>query len=148
MSAIVDFLEGDGLDGAGRRHAQILSFGLGALESHHDFIQWLFPLTEASEAVPGSPVLSPEDVAALRASTVAQGRLAAAAERMAVFYETTDHWLRPSDHNHRRISRIIKSLRLLCGDLAAVQFRRRILMRVASRNAPVSEVSQRYWAQA
>lgn len=143
MSAIVDFLEGTGRDAAGRTLDQVLAFGDGELERHHDFIQWLFPLVEASAAVPGSPVLTPSDVATLQTSGDAQNNLVAASARMGRFYDDTNHWLRSSDHNHLRITRIIKSLRLLSGDTAADAFRRRILARADG--TPVSATSRRYW---
>ena len=148
MSAIVSFLEGAGIDAAGRTVQAILAFDTGELERRHDYIQWLFPLAEASAAVPGSPVLSAEDVAAIRVSGRAQANLAAAAERMGAFYDQTDHWMRAQDHNHLRITRIVKSLRLLAGDRPAERFRSRILARVEASRAPVNAQTRGYWAEA
>lgn len=144
-SPIRRFLEGDGVDRAGRTIAVVLAFGDADLERHHDFIQWLFPLPEPSAAVPGSPVLTAADVEALKGSPRAQSNLAAAAARMGLFYDRTDHWLRHSDHNHRRISRIIRSLRILVGDPAADRFRDRILGRVETSGTAVSAASRRHW---
>lgn len=146
MSTIVNFLQGEGVDIAGRTHAQVLELENGELERRHDFIQWLFPLIEASAAVPGSPILTQADVVALRASINAQRTLAAASTRMRRFYEETSHWLTSSNHNHLRITRIIKSLHLLCGDTAADAFRDRI--GVLASGAPISPTSRRYWSQA
>lgn len=148
VSAIVDFLEGGGPDSAGRGIDEVLRFGLGALESRHDFIQWLFPLQEPSAAMPGSPVLDAEDVAAIKASLRAQAHLMAACDRMDWFYGQTDHWLRPQNHNHLRITRIIKSLRLLVGDFAADQFRTTIMTRVEHQHAVVGETALRHWLAA
>lgn len=148
MSAIVDFLEGSGPDNAGRPVNEVLAFGLGALESRHDFIQWLFPLAEASRAVPGSPILKAAEIQTLKASALAQANLAAARKRMAWFYEWTDHWLQPGDHNHLRITRIIKSQRLLVGDAEADQFRARILAKVSRLDADLSQVTRQHWAGA
>jgi hypothetical protein len=148
VSAVVGFLEGSGPDGAGRTVAQVLAFDRDALERHHVFIQWLFPLAEKSAAVLGSPVLSQTDIAEIRGSAKAQWSLMQAAEAMADFYETTTHWLTPTDHNHLRVTRIIKSLRLLCADAAADYFRERVLLRVRATGAPVSKVSRDYWVKA
>jgi hypothetical protein len=148
VSAIVDFLEGSGPDGAGRSVNEVLKFGLGALESRHDFIQWLFPISEPSTAVPGSPVLKPEDIAAIKASVRAQAALIAAQDKMIWFYDQTDHWLQAQNHNHLRITRIIKSLRLLVGDLPADHFRNMILARVERHNAAVGETPLMYWRAA
>lgn len=148
VSAVLDFLEGSGVDGAGRKINEVLAYGLGALESHHDFIQWLFPLSEPSRAVLGSPVLTHKDILAIRISSKAQSNLAAAQRRMDWFYEWTDHWLQPADHNHLRITRIIKSVRLLVGDTQADQFRLRILAKVQRLNAHMPDSTRRFWAEA
>lgn len=145
---ILAFLEGQGTDGAGRTVFEVLGLNDPALEHTHDFIQWLFPLEEPSQAVPGSPVLAEGEAAAIRESSLAQAALAAATDRMIYFYALTTDWLRPSDHNHLRITRIIKSLRLLRGDEAADGFRDAVLGHVAATGAPVSARSQGYWLTA
>jgi hypothetical protein len=107
------FLAGTGQDDAGRTIAQVLAFDGSDLEMHHDYIQWLFPLNEPSRAVSGSPVLTTGDIGRIRNDTLAATNLRAAATRMGAFYDSTSHWLGAFDHNHLRITRIIKSLRLL-----------------------------------
>ena len=126
----------------------MLAFDDSRLERTHDFIQWLFPLPERSGAQPDAPVLTPEDIAVLRQSMTAQAVLAAATDRMAAFYRDTDHWLAASDHNHLRITRIIRSLRLLRGDDYADAFRAFVLARVGTADAPVNGLSLRYWREA
>jgi hypothetical protein len=148
MSAIVDFLEGRGPDGAGRMIEAVLAFGPAALERHHDFIQWLFPLPEPSRAVAGSPVLGAQDIRIIRRSAAAQQHLAQAQVLMSRFYLEGSDWLRMTDHNHLRITRIIRSLRLLVGDAAAEAFRETILRRVDAAGGPVSGVSRAYWLAA
>ena len=148
VSALTAFLRGEEPDAAGRLIADVLAFTDEELERRHDFIQWLFPLPEPSAAVPGSPVLTSADIAALRSSPAAQASLSAAADRMLLFYESTSWWRRASDHNHLRITRIIRSLRLLAGDEAADGFRRKILDLVEASDAPINATSLRYWAAA
>jgi len=145
---VLAFLEGAGVDGAGRTLFEVLAFDDAALEQTHDFIQWLFPLDQPSAAVPDAPVLTAPDVGAIRDSTLAQCALAAATDRMDQFYRRTDPWLRPHDHNHLRITRIIRSLRLLSGDAAADAFREAVLWRVEATRAPVSARSRGYWLTA
>ena len=147
MSAVTEFLDGTGTDSAGRRIAEVLAFDDAALEHRHDFVQWLFPLPEPSVAVPGSPVLTDADAAAIRADPAAQANLAAAATRMLAFYRGADAWLAPFDHNHLRITRIIRSLRLLAGDAAADGFRAEVL-RLAGDPPPVNARSLGYWSDA
>lgn len=145
---ILMFLEGEGTDARGRTVFDVLAMDDVALERTHDFIQWLFPLPEPSAAVPDSPVLTSGDIQAIRVSELAPIALAGATDRMAAFYQTTHDWLMPNDHNHRRITRIIRSLRLLQGDEAADAFRDVILERVEATRAPVSARSRGYWATA
>ena len=125
----------------------MLAFDDDRLERTHDYIQWLFPLPERSGAQPDAPVLTPEDVDLLRASVAAQAVLAAATDRMAAFYRDTRHWLAASDHNHLRITRIIRSLRLLRGDPYADAFRRFVLARAEAAEAPINGLSLRYWSE-
>ncbi len=147
MSRLTDFLSGEGVDAAGRSHAQVLALDDAALESRHDFIQWLFPLPEPSAAVPGSPVLMRADTADLQADAQAQERLRRAANRMLRFYQNTAHWRAPVDHNHLRITRIIRSLRLLAGDAPADAFRAQIL-RLLGEPPPISRRTLDYWLAA
>ncbi len=146
--SVLAFLEGGGPDAQGRTVFQVLGFDNATLEHTHDYIQWLFPLDEPSRAVPDSPTLSAEDVEGIRASATAQMVLAAATDRMTVFYGQTRAWLAPSDHNHLRITRIIRSLRLLRGDDPADAFRDDVLACVAAMQAPVSARSRGYWMTA
>jgi hypothetical protein len=148
VSPVQAFLQGEGTDGRGRTLFEVLGFDDAALERTHDFIQWLFPLSEPSGAVPDAPVVSPDDALAIRESVMAQCALAAATDRMAAFYAATTGWLLPHDHNHLRITRIIRSLRLLRGDGEADAFREQILERVRTLRAPVSARSLGYWTTA
>ncbi|WP_396594112.1 opioid growth factor receptor-related protein [Brevundimonas sp. R86498] len=126
----------------------MLSMDDRALEQTHDFIQWLFPLQTRSGAQPDAPVLSDADVEAIRGSSLAEAALAAATDRMAIFYLRNGHWLTTSDHNHLRITRMIKSLRLLRNDAAADGFRNLILARVAEAGAPVGAPALGFWKRA
>ena len=148
VGPIVAFLEGEGPDGRGRTLFDVLGFDNATLELTHDFIQWLFPLPEPSGAVPDAPVLTPDEMQAIHDSVMAQCALAAATDRMEAFYRATHGWLRPHDHNHLRITRIIRSLRLLRGDEEADAFRAAILSMVEATRAPVSARSRGYWSTA
>jgi len=146
--AVASFLEGDGPDGRGRTVFDVLSMNDADLERTHDFIQWLFPLPEPSGAVPDAPMLTEAEAEAIRVSTMAQCALAAATDRMDAFYAATTAWLAPHDHNHLRITRIIRSLRLLSGHEQADAFKAAILTRVEAAQAPVNGRSLGYWATA
>ena len=147
-SPVVEFLAGTGRDGRGRLLPDILAFDDRALEAHHDYIQWLFPLDTPSAAVPGSPILSSQDIAEIRACGQCQANLRRALHRLTRFYEENDHWLVPTNHNHLRITRIIRSTRMLLSSSEAVEFFNAIMARVTTSGARVSPTSQRYWREA
>lgn len=126
---LIAFYREDGQDDAGRTLAEIFAWDNDALESVHDFIQWLFPLPERSGANPAAPVLDEATVAAFHATPAMRERLHRSYERLLRFYglrwtgdtiERTpqfparaQNWLRPMNHNHLRLTRILRSLRLL-----------------------------------
>ena len=148
MDPLLAFYRHQAPDHRGRWLQEIWRMPPNWLEQHHDYIQWLFPLPEASSAVPGAPVLSADDVLQIRSSDIAVTNLLAAAARMRNFYARTRHWLVPADHNHLRITRIIKSLRLLAGDAEADAFKTMILDTVGFSGANISARSMGFWASA
>ena len=121
-AGVLQFLNGTGTDHRGRSLDDILSMSDDQLEIRHDYIQWLFPLSEPSAAVPGSPVLSAADIETIRRDASAPNNLLRALDRMRLFYSRTSHWLTPGNHNHLRITRIISSLHKLGQPAAARDF--------------------------
>lgn len=114
----------------------------------HDYIQWLFPIPERSAFNPFTPVLTSQDVEDIRQNSAAQENLKAAKGRMLNFYRRNTHWLTTVDHNHLRISRIIRSLSLVLGCEEAMSFYLQIKELVRSAGNPVSEQAQSYWRKA
>jgi hypothetical protein len=148
VSRIHAFLAGTGCDGAGRSLADVLAFDDARIEGVHDFIQWCFPLPEASRAVPGAPVMTAAEAEAIRADPQAREGLTAALARMRRFYAGTDFWLGPYDHNHLRISRILSAVRALLGAEAALDFHAFATARNAEAGSPVNSESLRFWSRA
>jgi hypothetical protein len=130
---LLAFYTGDGCNVQGRTYSEILAWSDAVLEAVHDYIQWLFPLPEASAFNPLAPVLTPALIEAFRNSEALRSRLRAAWLRMLAFYGfTLEHheqkgqvvpsasfpqragnWLTPHNHNHLRLTRILRSLHLL-----------------------------------
>jgi hypothetical protein len=120
-------------DHRGRTLSEILAWDDDALEQEHDFIQWLFPLADRSGANPDAPVLTSDEIQRFQQSPEAQGRILSALRRMLSFYGLTmqegadqirvirsagfakrkQNWITPFNHNYLRVTRILKSLRLL-----------------------------------
>jgi hypothetical protein len=147
-SPLVAFHCHDGADHAGRRHADILAFSDDDMHGEHDFIQWLFPLPEPSRAVHGAPILTGKDLSAMRPSKVCQARLAAARGRMMEFLDDNPVWLRAYDHNHLRITRMIRSTRLIAGHGEADKLREFFLHHGRSERAEINATTLAFWAEA
>jgi len=141
---ILAFFEGRGTDQSHRRIAEVLAFGDDSIENVHDFIRWLFPTPEHSDANPGAPVLEDETIAAFGQDEKLRATLLQGFEMMLEFYglelltegaglevregtdfmEKSETWLIPGDHNHLRISRILLSLRVLSCEEHSLAFLR------------------------
>jgi hypothetical protein len=147
-SRLLAFLGGEGTDGAGRTLDAVLAFDDRALEQRHDFIQWLYPLPERSGANPDAPILTDEDIAAIRSDPRLQRAVERSLERMSAFYARNAHWLRSHDHNHLRITRIIRSVGLLLGPEPAERFYNLVSDREAGAGHPVATGNKRFWREA
>jgi hypothetical protein len=145
MNAITSFLSGTGTDHRHRKVGEIIGFDDQQLEEVHDYIQWLFPLPERSAFNLFAPVLTTEDIEQLKQNSAAQQNLKVAAERMMIFYGRNRHWLTAIDHNHLRITRIIRSLCLILGKDEAVKFYDEIMKLVLAAGSPVSEQALDHW---
>lgn len=135
-SAILKFYRSKGSDACGRSLQSILKFNFGELEETHDYIQWLFPLPEASAFNSHAPVLTEADITSFREDMNLQRKLVLSLQVMLRFYgfnlvnvmhnpvvqistDFAEHrkvWLSQSNHNFLRITRILRCLCLLgCG---------------------------------
>ena len=139
-----DFLNGTGPDHQGRYLRDIWDFDDKTIEQTHDFIQWMFPLIEKSLSVPDVPTLSATDIEAIRANKVARANLERSANWYLGFLNRNDHWIKSYDHNHLRITRVIKSTRLLVGNNEADNFRSMIYNKLGFEIGNMIEAKQ-FW---
>ena len=109
MSVILDFYNGKGL-GSGRTFHQVLDLSDGDLEGNCDWVQWVFPLPEPSKMQPQSPVATQDDFNAIAEDPVLKMRVLAALGRCIQFLDRTTQWRQAQDHNHLRITRVIRCL--------------------------------------
>ena len=126
---LIAFYEERGPDDRGRFLDDILCFSDEQLEYVHDFIQWLFPLPERSGANPSAPILDDAAIAEFRRRQDLRAALRRSLDRMLAFYgftwsgdrivkapsfsERSRNWLRSGNHNHLRLTRVLRSLRVL-----------------------------------
>ena len=101
----------------------IWSFTDEDIEHTHDFIQLLFPLNEQSESVfHGYYLNTKSSIINIKSNDLAKSNIVTSSKWFLSFLERNTHWRRRHDHNYLRITRIIKSLRLLVSDEEANKF--------------------------
>lgn len=110
---ILAFLEHRGLDYQHRSLKDVWSFSDNQIERTHDFIQWVFPTTEPSQNVNGSPVLSGGELKLVVNSDSARASVLKSSEWFLNFLTRNKSWTRGRDHNHLRITRMLRSLKLI-----------------------------------
>ncbi|KAI0533115.1 opioid growth factor receptor conserved domain-containing protein [Xylaria digitata] len=147
MRRLVNFYDptAKGSDAHGRTLDEILGWSDDRLEYQHNYIQTVFPLPEESGFGHRAPVIDEETMLIFTQSPELKGNLLRALKRMLAFYgfdakdkEGHDYellitskknceagfsrWVARIDHNHLRITRIIRSLRVLGLESAAKDF--------------------------
>jgi len=129
---IIGFYSGTEPDHRGRYVHEIQAWPDDQLEAIHDYIQWLFPLPERSGFNVAAPVLTRESIQEFRTQPDLQQQLRGSFLRMMTFYGFETHfgkqititrapnfaakatgWLSPGNHNHLRITRILRCLTVL-----------------------------------
>lgn len=118
-SALLRFVQGEGTDALGQMFHHYIDQDNKWWERSHKHIQWAFPLPEPSRAQPASPVATPVFYETVKEIKAYQGRMKTMTNRFLQFLDQTTAWHRKGDHNHLRITRVIRCL-TLCGltDLA------------------------------
>src|ERR1017187_3401283 len=131
-SRIIAFYSGIEPDNRGRYLHDIQQWADDKLEAIHDYIQWLFPLPEASGFNVAAPVLDRESIQEFRTRSDLKEKLRASFLRLMSFYgfearsgqqitvtrapnfaTKATVWLSPGNHNHLRITRILRCLTVL-----------------------------------
>jgi hypothetical protein len=166
---LLRFYRLEGRDARGRTLPEIWDWDAERLERVHDYIQWLFPLPEPSAFNPDAPILTASTVEAFRVDAHLRQRLLRSLTTMLRFYglaltsgagepprvdQAADfaarsrEWLRPGNHNHLRLTRILTSLRLLGLDDHARALLTRLEAIAAERPHAISAATLAYWRRA
>ena len=145
---LLGFLENKSTDAYGRYLSDIWAFNDQQIERTHNFIQWLFPLAVPSASVPGAPVLTKDDISAIRGSEVAQDNICQSAEWYSGFLDRNDFWKKSYDHNHLRITRVIRSLRLLVDVDEADAFRIEMYALLGNKLSSIPSRTRVFWDEA
>ena len=123
---LVSFYWGHGTDTTGRRINDIWKLDDEEFEWHHGFIQWLFPLPEASYYNPNAMILPPEVASVFQSDPMLQReviysfdfalrfcgfqRTESKITKGANLDERSEVWHWADSHHHLRLSRIVQSL--------------------------------------
>lgn len=167
-SPILRFYRHQGPDHAGRMLAEIWHWPYSSLETHHDVIQWLFPLDTPSGANPHAPILTEDDILHWQHDPMLRMYLRRSFEKLLDFFgfsiinngghariiaasnAVTRHpqWITPGNHNYLRLTRIMKSLRLL-GEAELADALRTTLEHIGEQHGEtIGEETVRYWREA
>ena len=133
MDPILAFYKGEPTP-QGLRLADVWEWDFDQLEDAHDYIQWVFPLDTPSAANPQAPLVTEETARAFEWDDVLRDRVERSLTVLLRFYglerlvlpkkkimiiravtfpERRGVWLWPNNHNHLRLTRMLRSLRLL-----------------------------------
>ena len=166
---LLRFYRLDGTDARGRTLTEIWAWDAARLEGVHDYIQWLFPLPEPSAFNPHAPILTTETIETFRADPELRQRLLRSLALMLEFYglalesdgngaprierardfaAKSAGWLRPGDHNHLRLTRILTSARLLGLDEHSQALYRCLAAIARDHPHAVSATTLDYWQRA
>ena len=147
---IENFLTNSESDFKNRFLQDIWSFSDQEIEHTHDFIQILFPLDEESGAVSNGIYLdSSEAILSIKANKLATENIVKSSKWFLSFLARNSHWKRKHDHNYLRITRIIKSLRLLVSDQEANKFYESFMQLVDENlKSKINSTTLTYWENA
>lgn len=163
MTKLSDFITGNGYSDVGYLHSAIVTaWSDDDLEECHDYIQWLFPLKEASQFTPDAPLITPHDLAA-----ISRANMIAAWNRMLAFYGfqynskykvvvrhyhywplKSNRWLTEGNHNYLRITRILKSMMLFGLEDEANAFLTTLENVYREHSELIGETTLKFWQEA
>ncbi|QJQ96031.1 MULTISPECIES: opioid growth factor receptor-related protein [Halomonadaceae] len=160
---LIRFYTGQDADHKGRKVEEIWALSAFWLEHTHDYIQWLFPIPEASRFNGFAPVLDDEARAAFANDESLRANQRRSLDVMLAFFglqrrelviealpelNMRDHvWLKRGGHNHLRITRMIRSLHLCHQPALAAAFQQAVI-EIGTTQGVVPEESVAYWRAA
>ena len=142
---IDDFLKGNKPDIHKRYLKDIWMMSDDQIENKHNFIQWIFPLNVKSNAVPSSPILTKKEIICIKKSEIVQKNIKKSAEWFLKFLSSNSYWICQNNHNHYRITRVIKSLRLIHSNEEAEKFKNSIMNLIQGNEKKISPTNIQYW---
>ncbi len=158
--ALLAFYRGEGRTDHGYTFDGIIAWADDVWEDVHNYIQWMFPNDQRSAFYPEAPILTPAVIKLWSADPTLQEHLGLAFDRWLRFVGverdgTGFRFREPTNlevwgdqnHNWLRITRVLKSLRLLHrGDESRAWFA--FLEKTAAPRFGIDEGTLRFWREA
>lgn len=152
-SALIDFYRGEPITqtGSGAQYTidEIIALSDDAWEVFHDFIQWIYPLKEASNFNCDAPILTDEDIKLFRADPQLKGKFYDAMIRGFRFFGLEENVIAAGGVgpwcNWLRATRFITCMRLMGFDRWAETFFKKLDEEPIK---TISENSWNYWYEA
>ena len=142
------FLLNESCDHKGRMLSDIYKFSDNEIEATHDFIQLIFPLAEPSFWSSNKYFIeSQQQIDSLSKNKNVKEAILQSASWYISFLKRNNHWKNVNDHNLKRITRMIKSVRLIVGDIEADKIKNEIIS-IKNIEKLVSQKSIKYWKNA
>ena len=145
---LISFLSNKSPDHAGRKLSDILLFSDGDIENTHDFIQWIFPLSEPSGSVYGVPFLNEETIIQIKNDREVLDNILEANGWFLDFLSRSKSWRSEYNHNHLRITRILKCLVILGLKNEAQRSYSKILAILGNDVCRIDYTALQYWKNA
>lgn len=122
-------------------------FNNDQMEFTHDYIQWLFPSTEISKYNALAPVLTKKDIEYFLECKSIRVKVRHSVHQFMLFlYNTKYNWCCEFNHNHLRISRMLKFLMLINMKAEAKYAHREILDIISDMNCDEQLINSKiFW---
>ena len=142
------FLLNKSADHRGRLLEDIYNFSDNEIEGTHDFIQIIFPLAEPSYWSSNKYFIETQkEIDNLSRNKNVKNSILKSASWYIAFLKRNNHWKHSNNHNLKRITRMIKSVRLIAGDTDADKVKKEI-MNIENIERLIGQKSFQYWETA
>ncbi len=165
---VIGFYKGAATNQVGMTIQDVQQMDATQLEEDHHYIQWIFPLPEKSLAVPTSPVLRQADIDEFRGDIGLRSTMLRMALKMFDFYglecgggesygkivkaddfdEKAQNWLTPRNHNFLRMSRLLRSMKLLGLEGLAKNLHKCLCGIYEENKITIGEITKQFWDEA
>ncbi len=149
---LFNFLEGTGTDDYGRKIEDIWKLSFDEKEYLHNYIQRIFPTDEMSKFDADAEIITKREAAVLAKNKMIIANMKKSYDVMLDFYglkqyekHKLENWLVKYNHNHLRLTRILKSLRLFGLNKEAKELYKKLL---GIAKAKVDPIALRNWEEA